>query len=237
MTDLNWAYATVRDPLKRELWESDRRRAPPTTPARRPTHGAPRGPLDADGGKPAPRLRPLRGLDDWRGRPPGPRLPRLAPPPRLGCPVSRRDRPDPAGDKGLGAASGAVSALEDHDPPRSVAPPHRIERARDPLEVDPLRDQQVERHAAGGMELGDARKVDRPAWRSRNSSLGSPCRPRRSGRRRSGPLTLRCHAHQRDASARPRDVHRQLDGLPKADRLERMIGSSSVSFPTTASQL
>jgi curved DNA-binding protein CbpA len=49
MTDLNWAYALVRDPIKRQLWESDRRRAPPPTPAADPTHGAPRGPLGADG--------------------------------------------------------------------------------------------------------------------------------------------------------------------------------------------
>jgi len=50
MTDLNWAYALVRDPVKLKLWESDRRRAPPPTPAADPTHGAPRGPLGADGG-------------------------------------------------------------------------------------------------------------------------------------------------------------------------------------------
>jgi curved DNA-binding protein len=50
MTDLNWAYALVRDPVKRLAWESDRRRAPPPTPAEAATHGAPRGPLDADGG-------------------------------------------------------------------------------------------------------------------------------------------------------------------------------------------
>ena len=49
MTDLNWAYALVRDPVKREAWESDRRRAPPPTPAEDATHGAPRGPLGADG--------------------------------------------------------------------------------------------------------------------------------------------------------------------------------------------
>jgi DnaJ-class molecular chaperone len=49
MADLNWAYAIARDPVKRQLWESDRRRAPPPTPAEDPTHGAPRGPLDADG--------------------------------------------------------------------------------------------------------------------------------------------------------------------------------------------
>lgn len=51
MTDLNWAYALVRDPVKRQLWESDRRRAAPPTPAESATHGAPRGPLGADGGK------------------------------------------------------------------------------------------------------------------------------------------------------------------------------------------
>ncbi|MBA2263416.1 MAG: DnaJ domain-containing protein [Chloroflexi bacterium] len=50
MTDLNWAYSLVRDPAKRQLWESDRRRAPPPTPAESATHGAPRGPLGADGG-------------------------------------------------------------------------------------------------------------------------------------------------------------------------------------------
>jgi len=49
MTDLNWAYALVRDPVKRQAWESDRRRAPPPTPAEGATHGAPRGPLEADG--------------------------------------------------------------------------------------------------------------------------------------------------------------------------------------------
>jgi curved DNA-binding protein CbpA len=52
MTDLNWAYALVRDPIKRQAWESDRRRAPPPTPGEDATHGAPRGPLDADGGSP-----------------------------------------------------------------------------------------------------------------------------------------------------------------------------------------
>ena len=50
MTDLNWAYAIVRDPGKRALWETERRRVPPPTPAADPTHGAPRGPLGADGG-------------------------------------------------------------------------------------------------------------------------------------------------------------------------------------------
>ena len=50
MTDLNWAYAIVRDPLKRSAWEAERRRTPPPTPAQDPTHGAPRGPLGADGG-------------------------------------------------------------------------------------------------------------------------------------------------------------------------------------------
>ncbi len=50
MMDLNWAYALVRDPAKRQVWESDRRRAPPPTPAEDPTHGAARGPLGADGG-------------------------------------------------------------------------------------------------------------------------------------------------------------------------------------------
>ena len=49
MTDLNWAYTLVRDPVKRQQWESDRRRAPPPTPAESATHGAPRGPLGADG--------------------------------------------------------------------------------------------------------------------------------------------------------------------------------------------
>ena len=49
MTDLNWAYALVRDPVKRQAWESDRRRAPPPTPAEDATHGAPRGPLESDG--------------------------------------------------------------------------------------------------------------------------------------------------------------------------------------------
>jgi len=49
MTDLNWAYALVRDPVKRQAWESDRRRAPPPTPAEAATHGAPRGPLESDG--------------------------------------------------------------------------------------------------------------------------------------------------------------------------------------------
>ncbi len=50
MTDLNWAYGVVRDPVARERWESDRRRTPPPTPAEPATHGAPRGPLSADGG-------------------------------------------------------------------------------------------------------------------------------------------------------------------------------------------
>jgi curved DNA-binding protein CbpA len=49
MKDLNWAYGVVRDPVTRSKWESDRRRAPPPTPAERATHGAPRGSLDADG--------------------------------------------------------------------------------------------------------------------------------------------------------------------------------------------
>lgn len=49
MTDLNWAYAIVRDPVKRQQWESERRRAAPPTPAESATHGAPRGPLGADG--------------------------------------------------------------------------------------------------------------------------------------------------------------------------------------------
>ena len=50
MTDLNWAYALVRDPGARARWESDRRRAPPPMPREDPTHGAPRTPLNADGG-------------------------------------------------------------------------------------------------------------------------------------------------------------------------------------------
>ena len=49
MTDLNWAYALVRDPVKRQAWESDRRRAPPPTAAEAATHGAPRAPLKSDG--------------------------------------------------------------------------------------------------------------------------------------------------------------------------------------------
>jgi curved DNA-binding protein CbpA len=49
MADLNWAYGVARDPVKRAQWESERRRAAPPTPAQDPTHGAPRGPLDADG--------------------------------------------------------------------------------------------------------------------------------------------------------------------------------------------
>jgi curved DNA-binding protein CbpA len=49
MTDLNWAYAVVRDPIRRAQWESERRRAAPPTPAEPATHGAPRGPLGADG--------------------------------------------------------------------------------------------------------------------------------------------------------------------------------------------
>lgn len=49
MTDLNWAYALVRDPAARQRWELDRRRTPPPTPAEPATHGAPRAPLDADG--------------------------------------------------------------------------------------------------------------------------------------------------------------------------------------------
>lgn len=50
MTDLNWAYTLVRDPVKRQAWESARRRAPPPTPGEDATHGAPRGPLGSDGG-------------------------------------------------------------------------------------------------------------------------------------------------------------------------------------------
>ena len=49
MTDLNWAYTLVRDPVKRQAWESDRRRAAPPTPAEAATHGAPRAPLGSDG--------------------------------------------------------------------------------------------------------------------------------------------------------------------------------------------
>jgi DnaJ-class molecular chaperone len=49
MTDLNWAYSVVRDPVRRQQWETDRRRAPPPTPAEGATHGAPRGPLGAVG--------------------------------------------------------------------------------------------------------------------------------------------------------------------------------------------
>lgn len=49
MTDLNWAYATVRDPAKQQAWESEKRRAAPPTPRQDPTHGAARGPLGADG--------------------------------------------------------------------------------------------------------------------------------------------------------------------------------------------
>jgi molecular chaperone DnaJ len=49
MVDLNWAYGIVRDPVRRATWESARRRAPPPTPAEGATHGAPRGPIDADG--------------------------------------------------------------------------------------------------------------------------------------------------------------------------------------------
>lgn len=49
MADLNWAYAVVRDPVRIQQWESERRRAAPPTPRQDPTHGAQRGPLDADG--------------------------------------------------------------------------------------------------------------------------------------------------------------------------------------------
>jgi curved DNA-binding protein CbpA len=49
MTDLNWAWSVARDPVQRRIWESDRRRAPPPTPRDDATHGAPRGPLGADG--------------------------------------------------------------------------------------------------------------------------------------------------------------------------------------------
>lgn len=52
MTDLNWAYALVRDPIKRQAWEFDRRRTPPPTPREDATHGAPRGPLDGESGSP-----------------------------------------------------------------------------------------------------------------------------------------------------------------------------------------
>jgi curved DNA-binding protein CbpA len=52
MTDLNWAYAVVRDPAKRRQWEADLRRAPPPVPSEvSPTHGAPRGPLGSDGAR------------------------------------------------------------------------------------------------------------------------------------------------------------------------------------------
>jgi curved DNA-binding protein CbpA len=49
MADLNWAWSVVRDPGQRQRWESDRRRAPPPTSRDDATHGAPRGPLGADG--------------------------------------------------------------------------------------------------------------------------------------------------------------------------------------------
>ena len=49
MADLNWAWSVVRDPVQRRLWESDRKRTPPPTPRDDATHGAPRGPLAADG--------------------------------------------------------------------------------------------------------------------------------------------------------------------------------------------
>jgi len=48
MAELNWAYAIVRDPVKRQQWESERRRSAPPTPAEDPTHGASRGPLGAN---------------------------------------------------------------------------------------------------------------------------------------------------------------------------------------------
>jgi curved DNA-binding protein CbpA len=49
MADLNWAWSVVRDPIQRSVWESARRRVPPPTPRDEATHGAPRGPLGADG--------------------------------------------------------------------------------------------------------------------------------------------------------------------------------------------
>ena len=49
MADLNWAYATLRDPERVQQWESERRRAAPPTPREGPTHGASRAPLEADG--------------------------------------------------------------------------------------------------------------------------------------------------------------------------------------------
>lgn len=49
MIDLNWAYALMRDPVARQVWESNNRRAAPPTPAEPATHGAPRGPLGEDG--------------------------------------------------------------------------------------------------------------------------------------------------------------------------------------------
>lgn len=49
MSDLNWAYAIVRDPVKLRGWEDERRRTAPPTPRQDPTHGAPRGPLESDG--------------------------------------------------------------------------------------------------------------------------------------------------------------------------------------------
>ena len=49
MSDLNWAYDIMRNPLKQARWEAERRRTAPPTPREDPTHGAPRGPLGADG--------------------------------------------------------------------------------------------------------------------------------------------------------------------------------------------
>jgi curved DNA-binding protein CbpA len=40
MTDLNWAYARIRDAAAREAWEMARRVPPPPTPAQPRTHGA-----------------------------------------------------------------------------------------------------------------------------------------------------------------------------------------------------
>jgi DnaJ-class molecular chaperone len=49
MTDLNWAYAVLRDPQARRRYELERVAAAPATPAADPTHGAARPEAAYDG--------------------------------------------------------------------------------------------------------------------------------------------------------------------------------------------
>lgn len=50
MADLNWAYDTLRDPVKRARFEVARYASAPPTPAHPRTHGAERPPTDLDPG-------------------------------------------------------------------------------------------------------------------------------------------------------------------------------------------